>query len=243
MAHSTLNIKPTACQSMSDDCIKTLNHKFEKLTSTQRIEQAARWLPDNLAMTSSFGIDSAVSLHLINQVIPGITVILIDTGYLFPETYQYAELLQQKLNLNLQVHQSPVSAARFESQYGKLWLQGVDGLNQYNQMRKVKPLNQAMTELNISSWFSGVRRSQSSLRQQLPWISFKNQRYKVHPLLDWTDRDLYMYNKKHHLPQHPLYHQGYLSVGDSHSTQSIHEVDDLSEVRFFGLKRECGIHE
>lgn len=204
---------------------------------------AAQWLPENLAMTSSFGINSAVSLHLINQVIPGIPVILIDTGYLFPETYQYAALLQQQLSLNVHIHQSPVSAARFESQHGALWLKGIEGLDQYNQLRKVQPLNQAMSALNIGSWFSGVRRSQSSTREKLPWISCKNHRYKVHPLLDWSDRDLYQYTQKYQLTQHPLFEQGYMSIGDTHSTQSIHEVDDINQLRFFGLKRECGIHE
>jgi len=237
------DIKPTQCNQVSDTCVQSLNQQFGTLTAIERIEKAAELLPGNLAMTSSFGIDSAVSLQLINQVIPGIRVILIDTGYLFQETYQYAETLQHTLKLNLHIHQSPVSAARFESLHGQLWLQGIDGLNQYNQLRKVQPLNQAMSVLNIMSWFSGVRRSQSSTRQQLPWIATKNQLYKVHPLLDWSDRDLYRHTKKHQLPQHPLYKKGYLTVGDTHSTQSIHEVKDLSELRFFGLKRECGIHE
>lgn len=231
------------CNQISDACVRSLNLQFETLTAIERVEKAADLLPDKLAMTSSFGIDSAVSLHLINQVIPGIPVILIDTGYLFQETYQYVESLKQSLKLNVHIHQSPVSAARFESQHGQLWLKGIESLNQYNQLRKVEPLNQALKKLKIKSWFSGVRRSQSNTRQKLPWITTKDQRYKIHPLLDWSDRDLYIYAKKYNLPQHPLFNKGYLTVGDTHSTRSIHEVSDLSELRFSGLKRECGIHE
>jgi phosphoadenosine phosphosulfate reductase len=238
-----ININLAENNFIADNCVHGLNQEFETLTAIERIEKAAEVLPDNIAMTSSFGIDSAVSLHLINQVIPGIKVILIDTGYLFKETYQYAETLQQSLNLNLHIHQSSVSAARFESQYGQLWLNGIEGLDKYNQLRKVQPLNQAMSTLNIKSWFSGVRRTQSNTRQQLPWISCKNHRYKVHPLLDWSDRDIFLHAKQHQLPAHPLSNKGYLTVGDTHSTQSIHEVNDLSELRFSGLKRECGIHE
>jgi len=241
--HSCLDIKPSECNQTSDASVHSMNQKFKSLTAIKRIEKAAEYLPEKLAMTSSFGIDSAVSLHLINQVIPNIPVILIDTGYLFQETYQYVETLRKLLKLNIHIHQSPVSAARFESQLGQLWLKGVDGLNQYNQLRKVAPLNEAMSDLGIKSWFSGVRRSQSNTRQKLPWITTKNQRYKVHPLLDWSDRDFYIYTKENNLPQHPLYNKGYLTVGDTHSTKSIHEVNDLSELRFSGLKRECGIHE
>ncbi len=224
-------------------CIDHMNRGFGELSAIERIEQAAAYLPENFAMTSSFGIDAAVSLHLINQVIPGIPVVLIDTGYLFNETYQYADQLTALMDLNLTVHQSPVSAARFESQHGELWHSGLSGLEQYNLLRKIQPLEHALKSLEVNSWFSGIRRSQSDHRQNLPWVTTKQERYKIHPILDWGDRDLFLYMKQNGLPQHPLYDQGYLTVGDTHSTKSIHEVDDPEQLRFFGLKRECGIHE
>ncbi|TDR18406.1 phosphoadenylylsulfate reductase (thioredoxin) [Marinicella litoralis] len=223
--------------------LNELNQKLGGMSVINRIELMAQQAPQQLAMTSSFGIHSAVFLHLINQIIPGIPVIMIDTGYLFKETYQYAAQLEQLLNLKLNIHQCQISAARFESHYGQLWQQGVAGIEQYNQIRKVQPLEQALVELSINTWFSGVRRNQSELRKNLDWVVFKNHRFKVHPLLDWTDRDLFQYLNKHKLPQHPLWEKGYLSVGDTHTTRSIHEVDDPGNLRFFGLKRECGIHE
>jgi phosphoadenosine phosphosulfate reductase len=65
----------------------------------------------------------------------------------------------------------------------------------------------------------------------------------VHPLFDWTDRDVGRYLAKHKLPYHPLWEKGYLSIGDWHTTRSLAEVDSMEELRFFGLKRECGLHE
>ncbi len=242
MKSSCLPITPHLAED-PDQIVPELNARFAELNATQRIEWAAERLPERFALTSSFGIDSAVSLHLINQVIPGIPVILIDTGYLFEETYRYAEQLRTQLSLNLHIHQSDVSAARFESLHGQLWTQGLDGLNQYNQLRKVEPLETALSQKQINSWFSGVRRSQSATREQLDWVVVKNNRYKIHPLLDWSDRDLYKYQQQHGLAPHPLRDRGYLSVGDTHSTRSIHEVNSSEELRFFGLKRECGIHE
>ena len=67
--------------------------------------------------------------------------------------------------------------------------------------------------------------------------------WKVHPIADWTDRDIYIYLKKHCLDYHPLWEQGYVSIGDVHTTRSLHDVDNPDEIRFFGLKRECGLHE
>ena len=241
MNNNCLKIEPN--KRPAYHCIDHMNRGFADLSAIERIEQVAAYLPENYAMTSSFGIDAAVSLHLINQVIPGIPVILIDTGYLFNETYQYVDQLTELLDLNLEVHQSPISTARFESQHGQLWLSGLTGIEQYNQLRKVQPLEHALSSLKVNSWFSGVRRSQSEHRQSLPWVTTKQERYKIHPILDWSDRDMYLYMKQHGLPQHPLYDQGYITVGDKHSTKSIHEVDQIEELRFFGLKRECGIHE
>jgi phosphoadenosine phosphosulfate reductase len=71
----------------------------------------------------------------------------------------------------------------------------------------------------------------------------KRGRFKVHPLFDWTDRDVGRYLKENGLPYHPLWEKGYLSIGDWHTTRSLAEVDSVEELRFFGLKRECGLHE
>jgi phosphoadenosine phosphosulfate reductase len=230
-------------RSRTDELILRWNEQFGQLTALQRIEQVANELPGQTAMTSSFGIHAAVSLHLINQVIPGVPVIMVDTGYLFAETYRYAEQLKEQLNLNIKVVQSEVSSARFEALHGQLWSQGLEGLERYNLLRKVQPLEQALNEQQVGAWFSGVRRNQSQLRQNLPWVQCKDQRIKAHPILDWNDRDVYHYQQQHGLPQHPLWDQGYLTVGDTHSTRSIHEVESMEELRFMGLKRECGIHE
>ncbi len=91
--------------------------------------------------------------------------------------------------------------------------------------------------------FAGLRRVQARTRARIAPIEFKRGRYKVHPLFDWTDRDVGQYLRKHHLPYHPLWEKGYLSIGDWHTTRSLAEVDSMEDLRFFGLKRECGLHE
>ena len=66
---------------------------------------------------------------------------------------------------------------------------------------------------------------------------------KVQPIIDWTDRDVYQYLMKHDLPYHPLWEQGYLSIGDTHTSRTVSEGVSEEDSRFFGLKRECGLHE
>ena len=220
-----------------------INRVFDSLSVHQRIEQAQELLPGLHVLTSSFGAQAAVMLHLVNEVIPNIPVILLDTGYLFPETYRFIDELTERLKLNLRVFRSDASPAWQESRFGKLWDQGLEGIEQYNRINKQEPLERAMRELGAETWFSGLRRVQSQSRAQTEPIEFKRGRYKVHPLFDWTDRDIGQYLEANRLPYHPLWDKGYLSIGDWHTTRSLAEVDSMEELRFFGLKRECGLHE
>ena len=223
--------------------LEKINQAFESLTAERRVEQAAEFLPGAHVLTSSFGAQAAVMLHLVNEVIPKIPVVLIDTGYLFPETYRFVDDLTEKLDLNLKVFRSDASPAWQESRFGKLWDQGLEGIEQYNRINKQEPLDRALRDLGAETWFAGLRRVQAATRAEIAPIEFKRGRYKVHPLFDWTDRDVGRYLAKHKLPYHPLWEKGYLSIGDWHTTRSLAEVDSMEELRFFGLKRECGLHE
>lgn len=225
------------------EAVGALNRSFHALSARQRVEQAIEHLPGEYVLSSSFGAQSAVMLHLVNQVVPRIPVVLIDTGYLFPETYQFIDQLAERLELNLKVYRSTASPAWQESRYGKLWDKGLEGIEQYNAMNKKEPMERAIKELRASTWFSGLRRVQSKSRAQTEPIELKRGRFKVHPIFDWTDRDVGRYLKEHGLPYHPLWDKGYLSIGDWHTTRSLSEVDNVEELRFFGLKRECGLHE
>jgi phosphoadenosine phosphosulfate reductase len=100
-----------------------------------------------------------------------------------------------------------------------------------------------LKELHAATWFSGLRRAQAKTRAQIAPVELKRGRFKVHPIFDWTDRDVGRYLKENGLPYHPLWDKGYLSIGDWHTTRSLTEVDSVDELRFFGLKRECGLHE
>ena len=121
--------------------------------------------------------------------------------------------------------------------------QGLEGIEQYNQINKVEPMQRALRELDAQAWLSGLRRQQSSSRQGLGVLALRNGRVKVHPLIDWTDRDVYRYLKQYDLPYHPLWNQGYVSIGDVHTTRPLSEGMREEDTRFFGLKRECGLHE
>jgi phosphoadenosine phosphosulfate reductase len=223
--------------------LERCNSIFSSLSAEDRVRWAYEHLPGQHALSSSFGAQAAVSLHLLTRVDPDVPVILVDTGYLFPETYRFVDELTERLKLNLKVYRAEMSPAWQEARHGQRWRQGVEGLNAYNEENKVEPMRRALRELKVSTWFAGLRRKQSETRSSIPFLDWSGGRWKVHPIADWNDRDVYLYLKQHELPYHPLWEKGYLSVGDHHSTKPIHEVSTLDETRFFGLKRECGIHD
>lgn len=212
-------------------------------SAEDRVLWAHQRFGDGLILTTSFGVQSAVMLHLVTRIIPEIPVVFIDTGYLFPETYRFARDLTERLNLNLKRYRAESTAAEQEALNGKLWEQGAEGLARYHFINKIEPMERAVRELRATAWLAGLRRDQASSRQSLGFVAVQNRVTKVHPILDWSARDVYRYLKDHDLPYHPLWDQGYVSVGDWHSTRKLEPGMTEEETRFSGLKRECGLHE
>ena len=216
---------------------------LEARSAAERVRWALDQFGDGLVLSTSFGIQSAVMLHLVTSVVPDIPVVFVDTGYLFPETYRFAEELRERLKLNLKTYLPQQTAAQQEALYGKLWEQGLAGLERYNLINKVEPMNRAVSELGASAWLTGIRRNQSSSRETRPVVEKQNKIWKIYPIIDWSDRDIYTYLTENNLPYHPLRDEGYVSVGDWHSTSKLGEGMREEDTRFGGAKRECGLHE
>lgn len=223
--------------------LSEINQQLDQLSAIERVTWALEHLPKAYVLSSSFGIQAAVCLHLITRQYPDITVVLTDTGYLFPETYQFIDTLTEQLQLNLKVYRAEISSSWQEARYGKLWLEGIDGIERYNQINKVEPMERALKTLQAQTWFAGLRRQQAKSREHLPVLSIAKGIFKFLPIVDWDNKQVYQYLKENDLPYHPLWEQGYLSVGDTHTTRKWEEGMSEEETRFFGLKRECGLHE
>lgn len=219
-----------------------LNVELAGLTAEQRVAWALEHIPGEHVLSSSFGAQAAVSLHLVTRQRPQLPVVLIDTGYLFPETYRFVDELAERLALNLKVYRPLIGISWMEARHGRLWEQGIEGLDRYNQLRKIEPMQRALRELGAAGWFAGLRRSQARSRAGIDFVERKDGRWKFHPLADWSDRDVGQYLARHGLPYHPLWQQGYVSIGDTHTSQRWEPGMETEDTRFFGLKRECGLH-
>lgn len=226
------------------DSFPRSEERFAPPTAGQLIQWASSEFGDGLVMSTSFGIQSAVMLHLVTRVVPSVPVIWVDTGYLHPETYRYADQLSSRLKLNLHVARSPLSPGEMEARFGRLWeSEDRDDLDLYDRIRKVEPMQRALEALGATGWLSGLRSQQTDYRSSLPRVKRTGARYRIYPILDWTSRDVYRYMQRHQLPQHPLFEQGYTTVGDAHSSRPMTAADrDERSTRFRGQKQECGLH-
>jgi phosphoadenosine phosphosulfate reductase len=221
-----------------------LRTEFTPLDAWKQVREAALLFGKGFVMSTSFGIQSAVLLDLVSRTAPGTPVIWVDTGYLPPETYRYAETLRERFDLDLRVYQPEMSAARMEALRGRIWETDDPGLmREYNRIRKVEPMERALKETRATAWLSGIRGEQTTHRAGLETVETQMGIYKIHPLLRWTAEEIEMYFRVYDLPRHPLEERGYKSVGDVHSSGPAERAGKNERAtRFRGLDEECGLH-
>jgi len=226
--------------------VEQMNAQLEGKSAEEIVQWTlATFGVDHTALSSSFGITSAVMLNLVSRVDKRVPVVWIDTGYLPRETYQFAARLQQELGLNLRVYQSPLTPSRMEALYGKLWeIPTPEAHKQYGFIRKVEPMQRSLRELQTKALLVGVRAEQTATRSAMRIVNIHDGRLKICPILKWTKEDVEQYMAEEKLPYHPLKAQGYATVGDAHSSRPVTDADAGNEraSRFHGVAQECGLH-
>jgi phosphoadenosine phosphosulfate reductase len=188
---------------------------------------------DNVTVTASF--EDAVLVHLAWAADPAADIVLLDTQYLFAETWWLAEEMQRRFGINLRVV-TPLP----EVQRDNLWQSDVGACC---AVRKVEPLNRALA--GKAAWVTGVRRVDGPTRANAPVVSFDINRnlVKINPLAAWTDQDMALYAAINDLPAHPLAERGYPSIGCWPCTRPVAEGEDKRAGRWAGNdKTECGLH-
>jgi phosphoadenosine phosphosulfate reductase len=227
---------------MNPEELAALNARFESggVDPSAIIAWAAACFMPRLATTSSFQTQSVVLLHLVGQTRPDIPVIFLDTGYHFAETLAYRDRLVQQFNLTLRIVRPTLSRAESIRRYGDALYKQDPDLCCY--LNKVEPMQRALHDRD--AWISGIRRDQTLARAHAqPVEQLTNGRIKINPLVTWTHRDLWSYIHRHALPTHPLFSQGYLSVGCAPCTAPVTDTDDERAGRWAGSgKTECGLH-
>jgi len=193
-----------------------------------------------LFTTSSFQSHSLVLLHIISLTDKSIPVFFINTGYHFPESLAFRDRIARDFGLNIidLVSETPKYMQR-DAEGRLLFASDPDHCCHIN---KVQPLDALMRSYDI--WINGVRADQSATRAAMQEEqAAPHGVIRYHPMLNWTSKMIYDYQKLHQLPKHPLENKGYMSIGCEPCTRKF-DADMLErESRWYGLnKNECGLH-
>lgn len=225
--------------------LDALSADFEKLQALEIIRWSVDEFGEDVALSSSFGADSAVMLHLATRVKPDMKIITLDTGFLFPETIRWRDELAERLNLNLCIYRPAMSAADFVAEHGQMWRSSPDSCCAFN---KREPFTRAKRELGIKCWLTGIRREQSATRKSAAIAQRDNLGLmKLCPIARWTAKDVHYYLVENNLPYHPLREHGFLSIGcqpeEGFCTTKVKPGEDPRSGRWAGFdKTECGLH-
>lgn len=220
--------------------VKRLNARFEAAHPTEIVRWAVETFRPDVALTSSFGTDSAALIHMALAVDPHIEIRTVDTGLLFPETYQFMEELRRRFALNLRVTKSRLDVAQFLKEHeGQPPGHPEFCCREY----KVEAMERALAGLRC--WMTGISRSEAPTRAVTPLVEvLATGVTKVSPLATWTAKQIHTYMTQHELPYHPLWQQGYTSIGCWPCTQRPIDPNDMRSGRWPGQDRtECGIHD
>lgn len=227
--------------------LDAINPMLEKRTPEEIVEWAAAQFGDQLIMTSSFGEQAAVMIHMATRVIPDIKIITVDTGYLFPETYEFMESLRHRFNLNVwtfRTKNDPIAYLRHAGEDNPELRKDIDACCAVN---KNEPMARAFKQIQPLAWLRGTRREQTDERKDFKFINWDKRysAYGISPILNWTSKDVGQYMKKHDLPYNPLVEKGYLSIGCNplSCTRNVMPGEDPRAGRWSGsAKTECGIN-
>lgn len=221
--------------------LNRLSKSFENRYPQDILKWAVDILGDELAIVTSFQPTGIVTLHMLSEFAPEIPVLTLDTGLLFPETYDLIEQVERRFNLNLIRVRPELSVVEQDENYGEaLWERHPDHCC---QMRKVEPLNRALD--NYSAWVTGIRRDQSPTRAKTAILSKdkKSKRIRIAPFATWTESMIWTYIRAHNLPYNVLHDQGYPSIGCAPCTLPVQDGDNMRNGRWSQqAKSECGIH-
>ena len=205
-------------------------------------EQLKKYQKSNkkIFVTSSFQTHSIPLLHILKNANVAIDVLFINTGFHFPETVSYKDEIGKLLNINIIDVRSQVSKSQQLDEDGHFYYASDSDFCCF--LNKTQPLEPFLMQYDV--WISGVRANQSAVRKNMKTeqeAPFNTMRF--HPMLDWTQKQIYDYQIKHNLPEHPLDKEGYQSIGCAPCTRKF-DINDERNARWFGQnKTECGLHK
>jgi len=225
------------------DCGSDLSNDQSELED-RSAQEAMEWMFEHFGaehyIACSFQKTSSVVIDIATKIAPDARFFYLDTDVLFPETYETKDRLEERYGINFHRYSS-ITLEQQKGLYGdELWSRDPDSCC---GIRKVEPMRSALSAVDV--WVSGIRRSDSQTRAKAPKFAWDKRfgLWKLNPLADWSEEQVWSYISKHEIPYNALHDQGYPSIGCTHCTRKPGAGEDDRAGRWAGMeKTECGLH-
>jgi len=228
--------------------IEALNKLLAQANTTELITFFLQKYQGRIALSSSLGLEDQVLTEMVYSIDKNVKIFTLDTGRLFPETYDLIQRTNQKYGIQMQVYFP--NAQRVEEMVNtkgiNLFYNSIEDRKTCCRIRKIEPLKRAFTGLDV--WICGLRRDQSITRAEMQPIEWdeNNGLIKLNPLIDWSEEQVQTYIKEHKIPYNPLHDKNYPSIGCQPCTRAILSGEDLRAGRWWWENpdtKECGLHK
>jgi len=228
--------------------IQFLNNRLETLTLEEVLTECYTIFDGQLAFASSLGLEDQIITHSIATSSLSCRVFTLDTGRLFPETYELIDRTNARYKMKIEMF-FPNYEAVEKMVYEKganLFYDSIENRKLCCSVRKTQPLNRALQ--GLKAWITGLRREQSITRHDIrivEWDEMHNL-YKINPLINWSEADVKEYIRKNNIPFNTLHDKGFPSIGCQPCTRAIMAGEDIRAGRWWWEnpdQKECGLHK
>ncbi len=232
---------------MEKDNIEVLNQGFKDSGAEDVLKYFLNQYKGKIALASSMGAEDQVLTHMLAKIDPSVNIFTLDTGRMFPETYDLIEKTnaRYKLNINIYFPEREQVEEMVNEKGVNLFYESIENRRRCCHVRKIVPLKRALSKLDV--WISGLRRSQSVTRTTVQMVEWdeSNNLIKINPLLNWEEAEVWDYIKKYNVPHNALHDKGFASIGCQPCTRAIQPGEDVRAGRWWWENpklRECGLH-
>lgn len=221
--------------------------QLSRLSEVEALTALTETFPGQVTFSSSFSVEDQVILHQIASNQLPVSVFTLDTGRLFPETYAVWSSSREKYNISIQPYFPNQESLEqmVEANGPNSFYASVSNRQQCCFIRKVAPLQRALAGNKV--WITGLRAAHSPERKNVTSVEWDegNQVIKYHPLLHWSNEQVWDFIKQHNIPYNPLHDRGFVSIGCAPCTRAIQPGEDFRAGRWWwedANKKECGLH-
>jgi phosphoadenosine phosphosulfate reductase len=223
------------------DLVAQVQTQAEPWPAEAVLDWALRTFRNRAAIASALGVEGMTLIDMASRLTPQPRVFILDTEFLFAETYDLIDRVERRYGLRVERVYSSLTPSEQERVYGaELWARDPDLCC---KLRKVEPLKVRLAELG--AWITAIRRDQTPARARAPKIEWDTnfRLVKVNPIADWTSEMVWNYVRKHDVPFNALHQKNYPSIGCTHCTRAVRPGEDARAGRWAGFaKTECGLH-